>query len=893
MMFKVSLIFIFILTALASTASSHQTLNVGVLSFRPNDENQRVWQPLVDEIHASNPQLDVNLTSDSLDEVEKLVAQNKLDFVVVHPAAFVEMEYKYGISNIASIVRPSKLGGKYLNTYGGVIVTLASRHDIHTLADVRGKRIATTHKEGFAAMLMQQELFAQAGIDILRECQVFYTGQPSDKPIQALRNGQADVAFVRTGYIEEMIKKGEMKKGELTVINPRHEKNFPYILSTPLYPEWAVAATTRPSSNTIKAFTIALFQIHTDTSKDFHEFGIPLSNQTARELMQKFHVYPFNNPPTYKEIIKENSPIFIIFFAFLAIGSGFFTLYYVLSSRRIKNQLKQIETILATATDGIHVHDKAGNLFLFSDSFAKMHGYTREEMSRLRVYDWNTFSDPSKIDHIMAQMKEQTLVFETKHTRKNGDMFDVEIHATEIDLNGKEYIYASAQDITERKNAENKILEAKEHLDYLAHHDPLTSLPNRLSLIEKLQIKTSGMEDHPFGLFFLDLDGFKAINDSYGHRFGDLLLVRITQLLQDIFPPDTFIVRTGGDEFVILLSCQKDKEFIYSTMKHLIEILNHPLHIEETDVYITASIGIAMYPSDADNSEELLQKADVAMYNAKNMGKNTYSFYESQFTEKVIQRTMLSTELKKALHNNELELYFQPQVDVHSGNIIGAEALLRWPTNEGMIPPSIFIPIAEESGLIIEIGYFVLMQGCKTAVKYSQERLLHGRIALNVSARQLSHIDFLTKLDHIIEETNCNPSLIELEITESSILENPEKIIALLSIIKTKGFNISIDDFGTGYSSLSYLRNLPIDKLKIDISFIRNITTEPKNQTIVKTIIALAKGLNMEVLAEGVETAAELEFLRVNGIDSIQGFYYHKPMPSSEIKQLLLSYKNV
>lgn len=327
-------------------------------------------------------------------------------------------------------------------------------------------------------------------------------------------------------------------------------------------------------------------------------------------------------------------------------------------------------------------------------------------------------------------------------------------------------------------------------------------------------------------------------------------------------------------------------------MQRLTDILNHPIHIEETDVYITASIGIAMYPSDADNPEELLQKADAAMYNAKDMGKNTYSFYNLELTEKALQHTTLSTQLKKALQNNELQLYFQPQVDSHSGKIIGAEALLRWPNGESSIPPSVFIPIAEESGLIIEVGEFVLQQGFQAAVTWSKERLLHGRIAINVSARQLTHIDFLMTLDRVIQETQCDPSLIELEITESSILENPEKIIALLWVIKGKGFNISIDDFGTGYSSLSYLKNLPIDKLKIDISFVRNVTHEPKNQSIVKTIIALAKGLNMEVLAEGVETEEEMLFLQDNGIDSIQGYYYYKPMPKNEFQLLFLKEKN-
>ncbi len=883
---KVIFIFIFFTSLLANT-SPHQTLNVGVLSFRPIDENQKVWQTLVDEVHKSNPSLDLNITSGSLEVIEKLTEKNSLDFVVVHPAAFVEMEQKYGISNIASIVRETTSNGNHLTTYGGVIVTLSKRHDIHTLLDVRGKTIATTHKEGFAAMLMQQETLSQEGIDIHRDCKMLYTGQPTNTVMDALRNGSADVGFVRTGYIEEMISKGKLKEGELTVINPRKEKNFPYLLSTKLYPEWAVASTSRPSADTIKAFTIALYQIHTDKSEDFHEFSIPLSNQAARELMQKFHVYPFDTTSTLHDILKKYSIALIPFFALLTIGSVLFTLYYFLSKRRVFKQAKQIELILATASDGIHVHDTKGKLILFSDSFAQMLGYSRDETAELSVYDWDKHFDPKKITDMMESIRDKTLKFETKHLRKNGTELDVEIYSKGMILDGKPYVFASARDITQQKEDQNRLLEEKNRFDHLAHHDPLTGLPNRLSLIEKLEDKILHYSDHPFALMFLDLDGFKEINDSFGHRFGDQLLILFAQLLQNILPEDTFIVRTGGDEFVILLMCKENKDQIQQLMQRLIQKLNDSFNVDQVDVYITASIGIALYPHDSSNHEELLQKADAAMYNAKNIGKNTYSFYNTKFTEKARQRTTLTTQLKKAIQNNELELYFQPQVDVYTGHIIGAEALMRWSTPDGMIPPSLFIPIAEESGLILEVGRFALIQGCRVAVSLSKEEILHGRIAINVSARQLTHLDFLATLDDIIALTQCNPQYIELEITESSILENPEKMIALLSVIKSKGFNISIDDFGTGYSSLSYLKNLPIDKLKIDQSFIRNITHEHKNQTIVKTIISLAKGLGMSVLAEGVETEDELGFLKENGIDLIQGYYYHKPMKIDAFRKIL------
>ncbi|MDD4884365.1 EAL domain-containing protein [Sulfuricurvum sp.] len=1009
-----SILFSFILLlqlgSLTLLSGKTQKLDVGIISFRPIDQNQKIWQPLADEVHAYNSNLELNLTSGSLSEIERLVAQNRLDFVIVHPAAFIEMEYKYGITNIASLIRQTKPNGEHLIRYGGVIVTLASRKDIATLKDVRGKTIVTTHKEGTAAMLMEQETLMEAGIDIIKECRMVYSGQPTEKVITALREHRADVAFVRTGYIEEMTENGLLKPGELKVIGARNDIGFPYLHSTRLYPEWAVASTNRPDVRTIKAFTVALYHIHTDASKDFHEFSIPLSYQGVRTLMEKFHVYPFDRSPTFLEFVKENSLIVIGFFALIAFGSGLFTLYYFFSSRTLVKHSKQIETIMATAGDGIHVHDQDGNLILFSDSFASMLGYTREELSELSLEDWDHHFSSDKISSLAEQIIQNRTTFETRHTRKDGTIIDVEINAKSIMIDNKRYFFASSRDITEQKriNAEllrhniifqniaeggyavdtdnrctyinpagmqllgwnqsevlgkiphtlfhhhhfadadypidecpivlairtgnsttleevfirkdksifpvnvtvapiyengtlvgsvitfeditiqkihqNTLIQEKERFNYMAYHDPLTDLPNRLYLVEYLQEQIA-RPNHTFALIFLDLDGFKVINDSYGHRFGDQILIQFTRLLQSVMPENTFIVRTGGDEFVTILPY--DTDTLLSHLQTLINRLNQPFYVNQVEIYITASIGIAAYPSDASTSEELLQNADAAMYEAKRKGKNTYSFYQNELTANALSRTILTTNLKKALQNHGLSLYYQPQIDVKTEKIIGLEALIRWFTPQGAISPGQFIPIAEETGLIVEIGEFVLYEGCKAAVAWANQGILHGHVAINVSARQLMHHNFMNTLDTVIRQTGCNPSYIELEITESSILEQPEKMISMLQIIKSKGFKISIDDFGTGYSSLSYLKNLPIDKLKIDISFIRNITHEPKNQTIVKTIIALAKGLGMSVLAEGVESTEERAFLKTHEVDSIQGFYYYKPISADDITVLL------
>ncbi|WP_324791549.1 putative bifunctional diguanylate cyclase/phosphodiesterase [Sulfuricurvum sp.] len=588
-------------------------------------------------------------------------------------------------------------------------------------------------------------------------------------------------------------------------------------------------------------------------------------------------------------LLAENGKIFGVF------GISRDITEFKASQTRLEQKNALLNSLIDSSSDAIAIKGLDRRYIILNKTAARLSGLSVDEVigkTADDIFPPETAQMINNLDNELIKTKsfiehEETMLMPNGTTQVN--WVTKGLLTTE---NGEPFgIFGIYRDITAAKKYEQAIIDAKEHFDYMAHHDPLTDLPNRTSLIEKLQLKTSGTEDHPFALLFLDLDGFKEVNDSYGHRFGDELLIRITHLLQELFPSDAFISRTGGDEFVILLSCHQDRNIIHKTMLNLIDILNNPLHIEGIDLYITASIGIAMYPTDGCCAEELLQKADAAMYNAKNMGRNTYSFYDIVFTENALYRTTLATQLKKALQSNELELHFQPQIDVHTENIIGIEALLRWNTREETISPAVFIPIAEESGLILQLGEYVLIQGCLMASQWAKEGLSFGRVAINVSARQLTHIDFLATLDRIIQETECNPSLIELEITETSILENPEKMIALLEVIKAKGFHISIDDFGTGYSSLSYLKNLPIDKLKIDISFIRNITTEAKNQTIVKTIIALAKGLKMKVLAEGVETDEEFTFLHENDIDSIQGYDYYKPMPSADIKPLLLHNK--
>lgn len=601
---------------------------------------------------------------------------------------------------------------------------------------------------------------------------------------------------------------------------------------------------------------------------------------------------------TYKGwffIFSTTIVLFFVSYRFLHITYLEYT-HHIEEQKNAQQQLIQKDTLLKTiinsSPDAIFVKDLEGKYILFNEGASNIvgvladrvigntddHLFTPKDAVMIREMDRKIIANGIVSNH------EETVTISSGETK----VFWVTKGPIQIEEETPFGIFGISRDITEAKKYEQSLLNAKERLDLLAHHDPLTNLPNRLSLIETLSLKTAEINQTPFSLLFLDLDEFQQINDSYGHRFGDNLLIEVAHLLQSIFPPNTYIARTGGDEFLVITPCHDNDPALRTKLIHLIDGLNHPFNIDNIDVYTSASIGIAQYPQDATSTENLLQCADAAMYKAKRMGKNTFYFYSVDLIENALQRTTMTGSLRKVLENGDLKLVYQPQVDVKTERIIGYEALLRWETPDGFIPPSTFIPICEESGLILDIGKFVLMEGCQTALKWKKSGIINGLIAINVSARQLTHPDFISTLDHIINETQCPPSCIELEITESSILENPEKMISLLRTIKEKGFKLSIDDFGTGYSSLSYLKHLPIDKLKIDISFIRNITQEPKNQTIVKTIIALAKGLGMEVLAEGVESTEELEFLRENGVDSVQGFYYYKPISIEAIETLFL-----
>jgi len=429
--------------------------------------------------------------------------------------------------------------------------------------------------------------------------------------------------------------------------------------------------------------------------------------------------------------------------------------------------------------------------------------------------------------------------------------------------------------------------------EHLAQHDSLTGLPNRLLLLDRLEqnIKHAKRHGNNISVLFLDLDRFKEINDTFGHEVGDKLLRLVATKLKTCVREEDTIARLGGDEFMIILE-DIDQNHSVKIVEKIIAKMQDPITIDQNDLYTTFSIGISVFPKDAQTSEILLRNADTAMYKAKELGKNTYQFYDAKMTELAFERLMLENSLRHAIDEKEFVAYYQPQIDARTNKLLGMEALVRWENPQmGMVPPASFIPLAEEIGLIIAIDRWMMQNTMQRVLLWQESGIQTGKVSFNLSIKQLENSDWIEWLQGVIKELGFPTQSLELEITENHIMMDPESSIVILNAMKEMGITISIDDFGTGYSSLSYLKRLPIDKLKIDRSFLKGLPHDEEDAAIVRAIIALAKNLNLDVIAEGVETKEQKDFLLETGCRSMQGYLYSKPLCEEEYREFLHAHR--
>ena len=441
-----------------------------------------------------------------------------------------------------------------------------------------------------------------------------------------------------------------------------------------------------------------------------------------------------------------------------------------------------------------------------------------------------------------------------------------------------------------RAGAEVERMRSERHILYMAHHDALTGLPNRNLLLDRIEQALIRLQrrNGQAAVLFIDLDHFKIINDSLGHEIGDLLLKEVASRIMSSIRHEDTVARQGGDEFIVLLPDVPHAHEAGAMGEKLLNVLMQPYQIKGKELYTSASIGIAVFPEDGTDVNTLLKNSDTAMYHAKQAGRNNYQFYAGQMNQLAAERQSLSTYLHHAIERDELLIHFQPIVNMASGKLACMEALLRWQHPEqGLIPPLRFITLAEESGLIVPIGTWVLRAVCKQICAWQNQGYEVPRVAINLSAHQFRQKSLLTTITDILSETSVEAHHIGFEITESTLIENILEVAETLRTLSAMGFEISIDDFGTGYSSLSYLKRFHIDNLKIDKSFVQDITTDPDDAAIVKAIIVLAHSLQMQVIAEGVETEEQLAFLKTEGCEQYQGYYFSKPLPAEKLVTML------
>ncbi len=444
--------------------------------------------------------------------------------------------------------------------------------------------------------------------------------------------------------------------------------------------------------------------------------------------------------------------------------------------------------------------------------------------------------------------------------------------------------------VLDNASALEEIMETHQRLDYLAHYDTLTGLPNRELVTDR--IKLAMAHTHRQGgrvaVLFIDLDNFKQTNDSLGHSVGDRLLQVVAQRLLDSVREGDTVARLSGDEFLLMLPDIVTIQDAATVAQKILTALTPPCHVGGNEIFIGASIGISIFPDDAASMEDLLRFADTAMHHVKHSGRNTYQFFTAAMNETAQHHSRMENALRRAVENNELELHYQPQVDVRNGRIVGMEALLRWHNPDlGHIPPAEFIPVAEDTGLIVPIGEWVLATVCAQGKRWASMGFSGLHVAVNISARQFRQKGFAANVRRILAASEMPPTMLELELTESVMMKDMDEVITVLDDLRTLGISVSIDDFGTGYSSLSRLKRFPIDLLKIDQSFVRDITTDTDDAAIVLAIITLAHSLRLHVIAEGVETAEQLDFLIRHGCDEIQGYLFSKPVPAAEFTSLL------
>ncbi|HEY9018903.1 EAL domain-containing protein [Thiomicrospira sp.] len=878
----------------SATLKAKETFVLGILAFQPKPQVEARWQPIIDHLNQQLTDIELVINPLNYNELNLAVARRELDFVFTNSAYYVELAHSQGLSSplvtLMTLHQDTPLRG-----FGGVIVVKNNRTDILDLIDLKGQRIASPQKGSFGGYMMQVFEIKKAGVKP-ESYKIVETEMPHDRAVNAVLDGSADAAFIRTGVLEDMRDRGLIDLADLRVLNPQSLAGFPFQISTQIYPEWPLAAMPHISMEHAGQLTGAFLAMPYKSpllrEANIYGFSIPADYEPIRELMRNLKIRPYNALPeiSWRDIWQARKVEVMIGWLALAIILllGFLLLVY---NKRLSNSLIQVkrneETLRISSVafetqEAILITDADQNIIRVNNAFTEITGFSAKEaigqtprILKSGLHDAEFYQN--MWDDIIETGGWRGEIW---NRRKDGEIYPEHQVITAIkNARGQITHYLSTfSDITMRKLNEDRIHK-------LAFYDPLTGLANRRLLEDHISqaISASSRHLHYCALLFIDLDHFKNLNDTLGHKLGDELLKQVAERLKACVREGDTVARPGGDEFIILLQDIGYKQEEAANHAKLVaeKILAHfndPYQLSESQYVLTASIGINLFIDHHESSDEIMKRSDLAMYQAKAQGRNAIRFFDPSMQEAASKRSEIETDLRRAVENKEFVLYYQPKY-CYNGTLNGYEALIRWQhPQKGLVPPFEFISIAEETGLIIPIGEWILHQACQTLKSWQSQadkNLL--RLAINISARQFHQAEFVESVQTVLNEHRIDASKLELEITESMLMDDIQDTANKMHALKAIGINFALDDFGTGYSSLNYLKTLPLGSLKVDQSFVRDMLVDENDAAIVKTIITLAKELQLSVVAEGVEQVEQAHILHELGCDLLQGYLYGRP----------------
>jgi len=885
----------------SSLAWAAEPVRIGVLAFRPKAQTEAQWQPLTSALKRAIPEQDFVVEAFDFPELELAVASRQLDFVLTNPGHYVLLAKRSGLSAPLATLEMDE-DERQSSAFGGVVFTLASQSGINTLADVEGKTVAVTSVDSFGGYQMQAFEMSHAALRLPQGEALLSTGMPHDKVVDAVRDGRADVGFVRTGVLEGMVREGRLEPGRMKVLNLQNLPGYSLQLSTRLYPEWPFAALPHIAPDIARKVAAALFLLEENTVKThaigIHGFNVPADYSPVVDLLKELRVPPFEEAPrfTLQDVWARYRWPSVAALLVLGLISllGFRVLMsnrWLNTERRVvmkqKAQLQDSEEryriMVEWSPEAILVH-RLGTVLYVNTAALKLFGAT--DAKDLVGKPTTALIHPDFLDAQVQRMhsihNQDAIVpmVESRFLKLDGTPIDVQVQGTAIVYDGAPAIHVSIRDITESKAH-------RMQLEHLAHFDPLTALPNRVLMADRMRqgMAQALRRGQSVAVAYLDLDGFKAINDHHGHEAGDQLLIALAGRMKQALREGDTLARIGGDEFVAVLTDLDDVAASMPMLTRLLAAAAQSVQVGELSMQVSASLGVTFYPQTDDiDADQLLRQADQSMYQAKLAGKNRYHVFDAEHDRHLRGHHESQDRIRTALVEREFVLHYQPKVNMRSGKVVGAEALIRWQHPvKGLLPPAAFLPMIEDHPLAIEIGEWVI-DTALTQMELWRAAGLDLPVSVNVGALQLQQPKFVDRLRTILAlHPTIAPGWLDLEVLETSALEDVEGVSLLMRACQDLGVTFALDDFGTGYSSLTYLKRLPAKLLKIDQSFVRDMLDDPDDLAILKGVIGLASAFHREVIAEGVETIAHGVLLLQLGCDLAQGYGIARPMPAPQM----------